>query len=428
MPKTATNLFEKKEEKSNINDIELFEAQNYLKNYVTFLKKKTNYKNDFMKYKTIGTSKKKENISKRKIKKYRTMKIKNEINRIEERSYSHKINKTKINHPFYNDNVKKNSNTQIYKNNNNFLKYRSLTFQTNMKRGIKNNFLHKKIKTKVEKIVNNSNEKKILEKKLEKKKYSSKNKDHFFLKEAEIFKGENDSKANVFDNENTNNIIKLDNKKIIEINEIQNELKKAIGKNYNSQINITKSFKEEETISNNQKEKSIIDESLKEKFRILTRKGYVYDSYDDEENLDEINYNFIHPNSIYIRIIDFFVFIFTFYNLFYIPLFLGKRDIYCVVYNKFYFVYLFNNFIDIIFIIDCIFSFFVAYYNFDEVLIFDFKLIALHYLNTWFYIDLICAIPFQTLLTIFNNKCKDQGFLIHPLYGNNFYYLFMLVR
>ena len=60
---------------------------------------------------------------------------------------------------------------------------------------------------------------------------------------------------------------------------------------------------------------NLIDENEKEKYRILTRKGYVYDSFDDEENIDEINYNFIHPDSNFILYFDFFVFIFAFYNL-----------------------------------------------------------------------------------------------------------------
>ena len=424
MPKSPKYTFETNEKENNINDIELFEAQQYLKNYVTYLKKNTINKDNIIEYKNNKAPEGKKNIYNNRY--YRTMKMGNSNNRNQERRFSHKINKTKINHHFFNDNINKIRNNQTWKKNNNYLKNKAFTFQTYMKKDIKMNFLHKKNKTKTQKIINDSIEKKILEKKLEKKKYSSKN--DFFLKEPEIFKGENDCKTKVLDNENNNNFINLNNKKIIQINEIKNKLKNAIGKNYNSQINTTKSFIEDENIFNNKKEKIKNDESSEEQFRILTRKGYVYDSFDDEENIDEINYNFIHPDSNLIQIIDFFVFIFTFYNLFYIPLFLGKKDIYCVIYNKFYFSYLFNNFIDIIFIIDLIISFFVAYYNFDEVLIFDLKLIASHYLQTWFYIDLISAIPFQTIFTIFNNKCKIQGFLINPLYGKNFYYLLILLR
>ena len=154
------------------------------------------------------------------------MKIKNSININEERRSSHKINKKKINHHFFNDNVNKISNNQKRKYNNNYLKFRSLTFQKFMGKDFKNNFLRKKNKTKTAKLVDNidnSIEKKILVKKLENKKYSKKN-DEFFIKEAEIFKGENDSKANVFDNENNNNFIKLNDKNIIKINEIKNEL------------------------------------------------------------------------------------------------------------------------------------------------------------------------------------------------------------
>ena len=108
--------------------------------------------------------------------------------------------------------------------------------------------------------------------------------------------------------------------------------------NKNSNYKLRKLTKLKEEIKN--------VESSEEQFRILTRKGYVYDSYDDEENLDEImNFNYIHPNSLIIEIIDFFVVIFTFYNLIYIPLFLAKNDIYCVVENNFSFMFYLIHFV-----------------------------------------------------------------------------------
>ena len=81
-----------------------------------------------------------------------------------------------------------------------------------------------------------------------------------------------------------------------------------------------------------------LDEKEKERYRILTRKGYVYDSFDDEENFDEKENTFyIEPDSSIVLILDFLVFIFSFYNLILIPLRLGYNEIYCFYGNFFNF-------------------------------------------------------------------------------------------
>ena len=114
-----------------------------------------------------------------------------------------------------------------------------------------------------------------------------------------------------------------------------------------------------------------------------------------------------------------FVFFFTFYNIIFLPLFLGKSDIYYEVNYQSYFIFLFNILIDIVFNIDIIINFWVAYYDFDELLIVEFNLIAKDYLNTWFIIDFISAIPFLMIFNIFNKKCKNESILSHPFYGKN---------
>ena len=121
--------------------------------------------------------------------------------------------------------------------------------------------------------------------------------------------------------------------------------------------------------------------------------------------------------------IDLFVFILTFYN----PLFLGKSDIYCEVNYQSYFIFLFNILIDIVFIIDIIINFCVAYYDFDELLIVEFNLIAKDYLNIWFIIDFISAIPFLTIFNIFNKKLKicQIFFILHCKYK---IYLFIILN
>ena len=80
--------------------------------------------------------------------------------------------------------------------------------------------------------------------------------------------------------------------------------------------------------------------------------------FDDEENINEIiSFNYINPNAFIIKFIDLFVFFFTFCNIIFIPLFLGKSDIYYEVNYQSYFIFLFIILIDIVFIIDIIINF-----------------------------------------------------------------------
>ena len=73
---------------------------------------------------------------------------------------------------------------------------------------------------------------------------------------------------------------------------------------------------------NKDKNNILIVKEIKEKHRILTRKDYDYDAFDDEENINEIiSFNYINPNAFIIKFIDLFVFILTFYNIIFLPLF-----------------------------------------------------------------------------------------------------------
>ena len=74
------------------------------------------------------------------------------------------------------------------------------------------------------------------------------------------------------------------------------------------------------------------------------------------------------------------------------------------------------------------FLFFVAFYNFDEILKIDLKNIAKNYLDEWFILDLIAAIPIKTLLFLFDHKCKNFTFMINPLYHNNLNYLLYFIK
>ena len=447
--KNQKGLFQLLEEKSeNIvkkqyNQNELFFAEHYLKDYVNNLKKQTVIgldeeirKNLFVKPKRnddeIGNSKnirennKKFTITKKdKVINLKTRRLSNNITarmRLENINYEFEKPKKKSNLR-KEECKKKNENNLIINNKEQHRK--SISYRKSFE--IKKHFISKN------KSSNILSKRYLLEKSLLDDEFNSKRRSFInkknlsLLNKTTVFDGENDSKAIIYDDSNKNNIIKtthMNNKEIVELNEIKTEMKKTIiGKSTIIGLDSSKLFLIDE---NGEIKEKKINKKENEKYRILTRKGYVYDSFDDEENLDEIkNFNYIQPNSIILKIIDFFIFIFTFYNLFFIPLFLGMNDNYCIINNG---LSLFTYFIDLIFIIDVIISFFVAYYNFDEVLIIDYKLMFLHYLETWFFIDFIAAIPFHTIFIIFNQKCKDNDYLFHSFYNKEFYYLLILLK
>ena len=445
--KNQKGLFQLLEEKSeNIvkkqyNQNELFFTEHYLKDYVNNLKKQTiigldeEIKNNLFvkpkrKSKEIDNSKiirknrkKLTTIKNDKVVNFKIRRLSSNINsrmRLENINYESIKSKKKPNLK-KEENKKKNENNILIhnKDHNKPISHRkSAEIIKSISKNKSSNILSKRYLL----------EKSILDEEINLKRHSFINKNNLTMfKKPTVFNGENDSKSIIYDNGKKNNIIKtthLNNKEIVQLNEIKNEMKNTIiGKSTIIELDASKFFLIDE---NGEIKEKKLDEKEIEKYRILTRKGYVYDSFDDEENLDEMkNFNYIHPNSIILKILDFFVFIFTFYNLFYIPFFLAKNDVYCMHNVE---LILFINFIDIIFIIDVIISFFVAYYNFDEVLIVEYRKMFQHYLETWFFIDFIAAIPFQTIFTIFNNKCRDDSYLFQPFNKKEFYYLFILLR
>jgi hypothetical protein len=53
---------------------------------------------------------------------------------------------------------------------------------------------------------------------------------------------------------------------------------------------------------------------------------------------------------------------------------------------------------DVIFILDTILNFFMAFYDDDEEIVDARKLVALSYLKSWFIIDMISAVPLSEIL------------------------------
>ena len=142
----------------------------------------------------------------------------------------------------------------------------------------------------------------------------------------------------------------------------------------------------------------IPNDRLQKKYRKLYLSRNLYDSLDDEEVEDEekIYQFYISPNSLTVYILDFFVLISSFIELYYLPIYISLHISSYVVYSNLISSFIFYI-IDFIYIIDLITGFFRAYYNFEEVLIKRNVNICIYYLTGWFFLDLIEAIPFFTL-------------------------------
>ena len=160
--------------------------------------------------------------------------------------------------------------------------------------------------------------------------------------------------------------------------------------------------------------------SKEKSYRCLLFKGTVYDSLnDDEETEEEIDdyYCYFEPDSTFLYILDFIIFISTLIVLIYLPYYLSKSLYFC--YNIFDLNTFIFYLVDFNYIIDLIISFYRSYYDFDEYLVKDNIYICIHYFKTWFIWDLICAIPIYTILKSLENKCLGENIYIDNRLNNN---------
>lgn len=160
--------------------------------------------------------------------------------------------------------------------------------------------------------------------------------------------------------------------------------------------------------SNNNKSYSLFRKSKKKKtvnkFRRLFQKKLVYDSFDSEEILDEIDNFYISPDNNFIRLIDLLVIFSSLFNIIYSPFKLTK--IRCLCLHNFELDNYIYYFIDFLYIIDLILSFFRAYRNFEFKIINNNKRIIRHYIISQFFLDLIQAIPFYSYICLI---CRQRS-------------------
>ena len=150
-------------------------------------------------------------------------------------------------------------------------------------------------------------------------------------------------------------------------------------------------------------------QELKEiRYRHLVRLNkLVYDSLSDEES-DEVYEitGYINPNSNIKFYFDMIIFLFSFYYILFFPIILCFYPIISTDFTSWYLII--NIFIDLFYIIDLIIGFFTAYYDIEEKFIRKLSEISVNYLSGWFLIDLLCAIPFNTIFAISHRKNKDM--------------------
>ena len=153
---------------------------------------------------------------------------------------------------------------------------------------------------------------------------------------------------------------------------------------------------------------SLKNEEFENKYRILMRNKELYDSYEDEEVIEELEdeYFFISPETHPIFIFDTLLLLCTIFGSFYLPLYIAQSKCFCSYVPKpIEYVLFFHEFINII---DIFISFFRAYYNFEFALIKKTERIVIHYLKKYFFPDLFAAIPFYTISYYLCNHYKEK--------------------
>ena len=167
-----------------------------------------------------------------------------------------------------------------------------------------------------------------------------------------------------------------------------------------------------------------------EKYRMLLHKGVIYDSLDDEELEDEedINKFYIDPNSNFCFYFDLILFLITIITFYEIPLYLAHNLNFCKS-NKFSLNDTLNLINELMNVLDFIFGFFRAFYNWEEQLVKKNDIIAKKYLFGWCLFDIISAIPVYSLTKINEPICDNNtNTLYYNVVLNNIHYLFLCNR
>lgn len=191
-----------------------------------------------------------------------------------------------------------------------------------------------------------------------------------------------------------------------EIKSIQSQLKQTIIGDKSQEGFMLKEIEHKVFLNDKEdEEEEKVNANRNNRYRVLTRKGFVYDSYDDDESRDENNIEgryFIHPTLVLLYLLDMLLFFESVYFIVYLPLFFAVSH--NIDFKNNYFEYCVEMISEVTYMLDILLHFFIAYYNFEEILITNLKLIIYHYLSTWFALDIIVSFPFILVFLILDDS------------------------
>ena len=290
---------------------------------------------------------------------------------------------------------------------------------------LKDSSISKSIRLKKLKTLLSINDKKILEIKSKKKKFSS-----FHMV------GEND-KYSLIQKKLQNTILNLsikmlDNYKFdLDLNDLKTKQQKKKHRSkenvnqYNNKIDDISINKTRPTLKNSRhsQKMSQIKQLANEINRKIKRIHNLYDSFgEDESDKDKEQGNYgLNPRSIFIDIYDIFLFLASEFCLLYMPYRLAKTKM--IIESNEYFILSLIIFSEFVFILDLIFGFFRWFYNNEFKLVSNIYLIASNYLTGNFIFDLIMAIPFYSIL----RYKESEKYEYNTAYNESHFWLKILI-
>ena len=165
------------------------------------------------------------------------------------------------------------------------------------------------------------------------------------------------------------------------------------------QHKVTKPIEIEEELSEEKKLEKMRQKETN--YRALFKKNNpIYDSLSDQEKEDEqleTDHFYIQPDSPLRKILDSSIALFSVLFVFIIPIEVAYIHIWKQ--SLFYFTLLYSIG-EVIFLIDFILSFFMAYFDKHDNLIINKQQIRINYITSWLCIDLITAVPTNTIINL----------------------------
>ena len=154
------------------------------------------------------------------------------------------------------------------------------------------------------------------------------------------------------------------------------------------------------------------NEKKHRKIKITTN---LYDSFEDNEESNEDDEDdgfslYISSDSIFIFIFDLLLMICSFYSIFFIPIDLAKKKLFCEKENKL--SKSFKYYTEVIFIIDIFISSIRSYNNYEFKTIINTKKIMEFYLRHYFFLDLICCFPSYNITRFICQKKSNEEYFL----------------